>query len=64
MFFNNKRVPIFLENAFIEYDDIRRKKALNLLINEGFEQVIFFTCQRVEKNILDFIDAEYEYIKI
>lgn len=64
MLFKKKRVPIFLINTFSEYDDIRRKKAINLLLSEDYEQVIFFTCQSMEKNILDFIDAEYEYIKI
>ena len=51
-------------NTFLEYDDIRRKKAINLLLNEGYEQIIFFTCQSMEKSILDFIDADYQYIKI
>lgn len=64
MLFKKKRVPIFFVNTFSEYDDIRRKKAINLLLSEGYEQIIFFTCQSMEKNILDFIDAEYEYIKI
>ncbi|WP_294403612.1 ATP-binding protein [uncultured Clostridium sp.] len=64
MIFKKKGVPIILANTFLEYDDIRRKKAINLLLGEGYEQIIFFTCQSVEKNILDFIDAEYEYIKI
>lgn len=62
--FKKKGVPIILANTFSEYDDIRRKKAINLLLGEGYEQIIFFTCQSMEKNILDFIDAEYEYIKI
>ncbi|WP_294393577.1 ATP-binding protein [uncultured Clostridium sp.] len=64
MIFKKKGVPIILANTFSEYDDIRRKKAINLLLGEGYEQIIFFTCQSMEKNILDFIDAEYEYIKI
>lgn len=64
MFFKKKRIPVFLVNTFSEYDDIRRKKAINLLLNEGYEQIIFFTCQSMEKSILDFIDADYQYIKI
>lgn len=59
MLFKNKEVPIFLDDAFIQYDEERREKALKLLINEGFEQVIFFTCQEIEKLILD--DYQYEY---
>ena len=64
MFFKDKKVPVFLENAFIQYDDIRREKALNILLKSGFEQVIFFTCQSIEKNILDSSNAIYAYIKI
>lgn len=64
LLFKDKRVPIVLDNPFIEYDDIRRKKAIDFLINEGFEQIILFTCQSIERNILDFIDEKYEYIEI
>lgn len=64
MFFKDKKVPVFLENALIQYDDIRREKALNILLKSGFEQIIFFTCQSIEKNILDSSNAVYTYIKI
>lgn len=57
--FKNKDVPIFLDDAFVQYDDERRKKAIELLASENFEQIIFFTCQEMEKDILD--DEQYEY---
>ena len=49
MLFKNKEVPIFLDDAFVQYDDERRKKALELLIKEDFAQIIFFTCQEIEQ---------------
>ena len=59
MLFKNKEVPIFLDDAFVQYDDERRKKAVKLLIKEDFAQIIFFTCQEIEKSIL-YNDC-YEY---
>lgn len=59
MLFKNKDVPIYLDDAFVQYDDERRKKAIELLAGENFEQIIFFTCQEIEKDILD--DEQYEY---
>lgn len=59
MLFKNKEVPIFLDDAFVQYDDERRRKALELLFNEEFAQVILFTCQEIEQKILD--DNLYEY---
>lgn len=53
MLFKNRNVPIFLDDAFVQYDDKRREKAIKLLIEENFEQVIFFTCQKIEKLIID-----------
>lgn len=53
MLFKNKEVPIFLDDAFIQYDEERRERALKLLINEGFEQIIFFTCQDIERILID-----------
>ncbi|SFC31833.1 hypothetical protein SAMN05421842_102146 [Clostridium uliginosum] len=64
MLFNNKNVPIFLDDAFVQYDDERREKALMLLINENFNQTIFFTCQGIEENILDKNNIEYNLIKL
>ena len=64
MLFKNKEVPIFLDDAFVQYDDERRKKALELLIKEDFAQIIFFTCQEIEKVILDNNSYEYNLINL
>ena len=64
MLFKNKEVPLFLDDAFVQYDDERRKKALELLIKEDFAQIIFFTCQELEKSILDNNCYEYNLINL
>ena len=64
MLFKNGEIPIFLDDAFIQYDDERRKKALKLIINENFVQIIFFTCQEIEKSILDNNSYEYNLIML
>ena len=64
MLFKNKDVPLFLDDAFVQYDDERRKKALKLLIKEDFAQIIFFTCQEIEKSILDNNSYEYNLINL
>jgi uncharacterized protein YhaN len=62
MIFKNKEVPIFLDDAFVQYDDERRKKALKLLIKEDFAQIILFTCQEIEQLILDEDNYKYNLI--
>ena len=64
MLFKNKEIPIFLDDAFVQYDDERRKKALKLLIKEDFSQIILFTCQEIEKIILDNNSYEYNLINL
>ena len=64
MIFKNKEVPIFLDDAFVQYDDERRKKALELLIKEDFAQIIFFTCQEIERGILDKYDYNYNLVNL
>ncbi len=62
MLFESKEVPILLDDAFVQYDNGRREKALKLLIKEDFSQIIFFTCQEIEGSILD--DNCYKYNSI
>lgn len=64
MLFKNKEVPIFLDDAFVQYDDERRKQALELLIKQDFSQTIFFTCQGIEKLILDKNKNKYNFISL
>lgn len=56
------KVPIILDDAFIQYDDERLKETLELLNQISFyRQIIIFTCQRREENILK---SQAEIIKI
>ncbi|WP_242984739.1 ATP-binding protein [Clostridium taeniosporum] len=64
LLFENKKVPIFLDDAFVQYDDKRREHALELLIKEEFGQIIFFTCQCIEKNVLDNMKVDYNLIQL
>ena len=64
MIFKNKEVPILLDDAFVQYDDERRKQALELLIKQDFDQIVFFTCQGIEKLILDQNNNEYNFISL
>lgn len=52
IFENEEEYPIILDDAFVQYDENRREKAL-LLINEKIKgQCIIFTCQKIEEEIL------------
>ncbi len=62
MLFKNKQIPIFLDDAFVQYDDERREMALKLLIKENFNQIIFFTCQEIEKSILNNNNYKYNLV--
>jgi uncharacterized protein YhaN len=46
--------PLILDDALVRFDDIRLKAALDLLQEEAkSRQVILFTCQSREKNVLN-----------
>lgn len=64
MIFKNKKVPIYLDDAFVQYDDIRMERTIKYLIKENFEQCILFTCQRREENIARKNSIEHKYIKL
>ena len=48
----NKKVPLFLDDAFIQYDDKRLQSALEYLHNHSKDnQILLFTCQKREVEI-------------
>ena len=64
MLFSHEECPIILDDAFIQYDDTRRKKAIELIYNKIKGQGIIFTCQQKEKEILDEICCKYNLISL
>lgn len=64
MIFNKKSVPIYLDDAFVQYDDKRLEKTINYLVAEKFIQCIIFTCQNREENILRKFSIPHKYIKL
>ncbi|MGL4570064.1 MAG: AAA family ATPase [Clostridium sp.] len=64
LIFKSKEVVVILDDAFIQYDDIRREKALNMISNRNFAQTIIFTCQSIEEEILKKNNIKNNYISI
>ena len=62
MIFNKKDITIFLDDAFIQYDDNKLKNVLNLLLKEDYGQQIIFTCQHREKKVFEDLTVDFNYI--
>lgn len=58
-----RKLPLILDDAFVQYDDKRLSGALNLLQNQH-RQVLLFTCHEREKNHLDTVGKPYHLVKI
>ena len=59
----NEKLPLILDDCFIQYDNNRLENALKFLYKESKNrQVILFTCQKREKNILNNLNLEYNCI--
>ena len=56
------RSTIFLDDAFIQYDDNKLKNVLNLLLKEDYGQQIIFTCQHREKKVFEDLTVDFNYI--
>ncbi len=52
MIFKSKDVSIYLDDAFVQYDNKRLEKTIKYLVNQNFKQCIIFTCQDREESIL------------
>lgn len=62
---SDENMPIILDEAFAYYDDQRLENTLKFLL-DNFEdnQIILFTCTDREKDILNHIGQEFNYISI
>lgn len=64
MIFKSKDVSIYLDDAFVQYDNKRLEKTIKYLVNQNFKQCIIFTCQNREESILSKSNIEHKYIKL
>lgn len=59
---DNVRLPIILDDAFIQYDDNRLAKTLEYLLEHSkTRQIILFTCQKREAKVLSQLKAKGKY---
>ena len=62
---SDEKLPLFLDETFAYYDDERLKNILEFLQKEsGKRQIFIFTCTNREKDILESINSNYNYIEI
>lgn len=64
LLFSDEEAMVILDDALIQYDDIRRGEALKLLIEKISGQIILFTCQKAEYDILMKEKVSLNYIKL
>ncbi|MGL4873238.1 MAG: ATP-binding protein [Clostridium sp.] len=62
--FEQVDVPIILDEAFSQYDDKRREETINYLQERKENQTIIFTCQGIEKKILEKLKLFYNEVVI
>lgn len=58
------KVPILLDDTFAYYDDDRIRSTLEMLLGDSERQILLFTCHNREKEILDELNASYNYIEL
>lgn len=62
---SDKKLPLILDDPFIQYDDNRLRNILNLLINISDQrQIILFSCQKREINILREMNIDVNLITL
>lgn len=59
LLFPKKDVPVIFDDSFVFYDDRRLARTLSWIGSQGFAQVILFTCQHREMDVLERMGVEY-----
>ena len=62
---SEEKLPIILDEAFAYYDNERLENILKF-INDNYKenQVLIFTCSNREKEILDKLNIEYNFVEL
>lgn len=61
----DERLPLILDDCFIQYDDKRLENILKYLDNVSKDiQILLFTCQNREKEILDRLSIRYNLVNL
>ena len=61
----DEKLPLILDDSFIQYDETRLTNILNFLYRESqTRQIIIFTCQKREKEIIDRLKINHSFIEI
>ncbi len=61
----DNKLPLILDDCFIQYDDIRLENILKFLEDTSKDrQIILFTCQRREMELLDKMGTNYNLIML
>lgn len=61
----DEKIPIFLDEAFAFYDTDRLKDTLKYFNSEFKDrQIIIFTCTKREKEILESLEINYNYVEL
>ena len=61
-FYPKKNMPLIFDDSFVSYDDQRLARILSWLSKQGFEQILIFSCQHREMNLMDRMGLEYHSI--
>ena len=64
MIYKHEKCPLFLDDAFIQYDDIRLNNALEIIKDLDFSQVFILTCQKREEDYLNKNQIKFNYITL
>ncbi|MBS5939456.1 ATP-binding protein [Clostridium sp.] len=64
MIYKGVEYPLIVDEAFVQYDDFRIERALDMLLSTNFAQLIIFTCQQREENIFNNKKVKFNYINL
>ena len=62
LFYPEKNMPLLFDDSFAYYDDKRLARILSWLSKQGFDQIVIFSCQHREMDMMDRMGIQYHGI--